>query len=329
MAFLSHYALFFLKTITLVAAILFTFAGILAISKNKEKFDSRIKIKHINKRYEELTERLQQEVFTKSQFKIEEKKRKKLTGENKKKERRRVYYLEFIGDMQAAEAQSLREKITAILTIATPQDEVIISIESPGGVVHGYGLCASQLSRLRQKNIPLTVIVDKVAASGGYMMASVANKIIAAPFAIIGSIGVVAQLPNFHRFLKEHNIDFEQITAGEYKRTLTYFGENTAKGRQKVQEEIEEAHQLFKKFILEYRSHLDIDKVATGEYWFGTDALALQLVDVIGTSDDYLLQASQTADIYEIKYHAPLSVLQKLTRSVSKAMSYTKTFQMR
>jgi serine protease SohB len=324
MTLLSHYALFLLKTLTLVAAILFTFAGILTLSKNKDKFSSRIKIKHINKRYDELAERLQHEILPKSQLKIEEKKRKKLAEELKKKERKRIYYIEFIGDMHASEAQTLREKITAILAIAMPKDEVVVAVESAGGVVHGYGLCASQLTRLRQKNIHLTIIVDKVAASGGYMMASVANQIIAAPFAIIGSIGVVAQIPNFHRLLKEHNIDFEQITAGEYKRTLSYFGENTTKARQKVQEEIDEAHQLFKKFILEYRSQLDIDKVANGEYWFGTDALSLQLIDKIGTSDDYLFHASQTADIYEIKYNAPLSMVQKLTRSVSKAMSHAR-----
>lgn len=328
MTLLMNYIFFFLKTITLVAAVLFTFAGILILSKTKNKITSRIRVKHLNKHYEEITERLQHETLSKAQFKVEEKKRKDTTTQLKKKDRPRIYFINFVGDMQASEAEALREKITAIISIATPHDEVVINVESAGGIVHCYGLCASQLARLRQRDISLTIIIDKIAASGGYLMASVANQIIAAPFAIVGSIGVVAQLPNFHRFLKEHNIDFEQITAGEYKRTLSYFGEITPKGRNKAQEEIDEAHKLFKQFITEFRPNLDIDEVATGEYWFGTDALALKLIDRIGTSDDYLLQASQSADIYELKYSSPTSLLQKLTRSVSKAVSQARAWGM-
>ena len=108
-----------------------------------------------------------------------------------------------------------------------------------------YGLAASQMQRIRDKKLKLTVCVDKVAASGGYMMAVVADKIIAAPFAVLGSIGVLAQVPNFHRLLKKHDVDFEMLTAGKYKRTLTMFGENTDKGREKFQEDIEDTHVLF------------------------------------------------------------------------------------
>ena len=181
----------------------------------------------------------------------------------------RVFVLNFDGDWKASAVNLFREEITAILCVAKPQDEVVVRLESSGGVVHGYGLAASELQRIKDHHIPLTIAVDKVAASGGYMMACVADKILAAPFAIIGSIGVLAQLPNFHRFLKKHDVDFEQITAGQYKRTLSLFGENTSDGRKKFQTEINEAHQLFKQFITEHRPQIDIDKLATGEYWFG------------------------------------------------------------
>lgn len=321
MSLFLNYVFFLLKTLTFVAAILLTVAGIIALSKSKDKLTNRIKIRYINQRYTSLTEELQKTILSPADFKIAQKKRKQMIEKLKKKERNRLFYLTFNGDMHASEVSSLREKVTAILAIATIKDEVVVNLESAGGVVHSYGLCASQLTRIREQKIPLTVIIDKVAASGGYLMASVANQIIAAPFAIVGSIGVVGQLPNFHRFLKKHDIDFEQITAGEYKRTLTYFGENTNKGREKFQEEIDNIHQIFKQFILQYRPQLDINEVATGEFWFGTDAIALKLIDKMSTSDDYLLQASQTTDLYEIDYKAKKSLSQKLTQAASKGLS--------
>jgi serine protease SohB len=204
--------------------------------------------------------------------------------------KKRIYVINFNGDMRASATENLRQEITAILSIADKdKDEVVVNLESPGGMVHGYGLAASQLARIRQHNLPLTICVDKVAASGGYMMACLANTIIAAPFAIIGSIGVVAQLPNFHRLLDKWDIDYEVLTAGEYKRTLTVFGENTDAGRQKFIADLEDTHTLFKEFVSDYRPSLDIEKVATGEHWYGKQALGLGLVDKLMTSDEYLL----------------------------------------
>ncbi|NNM59998.1 MAG: protease SohB [Legionellales bacterium] len=324
MSLFLNYVLFLLKTITFVAAILVTLSGMIVLSKAKDKANNRIKINHLNERYDTLTQELQEEILSSSQLKTAAKKRKQAIEKLKKKERNRLFYLRFSGDMQATEVHTLREKITAVLSVATIKDEIVVNIESGGGLVHTYGLCASQLARIREQKIPLTVIIDKVAASGGYLMASVANQIIAAPFAIVGSIGVVGNVPNFHRFLKKHDIDFEQITAGEYKRTLTYFGENTPKGRQKFQEEIDNIHQIFKQFILQYRPQVDINEVATGEFWFGTDAIALKLIDKMGTSDDYLLQAAKINDIYEIDYQERKTIAQKLAISISKGLAMLK-----
>lgn len=224
--------------------------------------------------------------------------------------------LNFTGDLNARATSNLREEISAILAAADAEDEVLLRLESPGGVVHGYGLAASQLTRLKEKGIKLTVAVDKVAASGGYMMASVADKIVSAPFAIVGSVGVVAQIPNIHRFLKKHDVDVDIMTAGEYKRTMTILGENTEKGKAKFIEELEETHQLFKEFVGHNRPQVDLDKVATGEHWYGQQAIELQLVDEISTSDDLIQKAITEKDVLEVKFVERKSAIQKIGSQV-------------
>ena len=231
----------------------------------------------------------------------------------------RVYVLDFKGSMDAHEVASLREEVTAVLAVATPQDQVVVRLESPGGVVHGYGLAASQLQRLREKQIPLTVAVDKVAASGGYMMACVADKIVAAPFSIIGSIGVVAQIPNFNRFLKNKEIDIELHTAGQYKRTLTLLGENTEEGRQKFREDLNETHHLFKDFVHRMRPTLDIEQVATGEHWYGIQAQEKGLVDEVGTSDDLLLNLMDGRELIGVRFTQRKRLMDRFTNSAAES----------
>ena len=212
------------------------------------------------------------------------------------------FVLNFEGNIAADAVESLREEITAILSMATKDDEVILRLESPGGMVHAYGLASSQLLRIKNKNIPLTICVDKVAASGGYMMACLADRLVAAPFAIIGSIGVLVQLPNFHRVLKKYDVDYEIISAGEYKRTLTHFGEITSKGKDKVKEDVENIHQIFKDWVKTYRPSVEIDTIATGETWVGSQAKDRYMVDDIKTSDECVIEACETSDVYEIKF---------------------------
>lgn len=326
MHYFAEYGLFLAKIITVVLAIFVIVVGIFAIgSKGKEKIKERLVIKKLNDKYRDMKNSLSHYILSKQEFKQllkTEKKTEKIQKE-KPSDRKKIYLLHFNGDLKASTVKNLREEITTVLMVATPKDEVVLCLESPGGMVHSYGLAASQLTRIRQRQIPLTVIVDKIAASGGYLMASVANRIIAAPFAVVGSIGVLAQLPNFHRFLEKHNIDFEQMTAGEYKRTLTMFGKNTEKGRKKFQEEIEEVHKLFKQFIVEYRPKVDINKVATGEHWYGSDAMALNLVDELMTSDDYLLNASVTADIYKVSYLTKKTLADKISMTAQAAIDKT------
>jgi len=302
------YALFAAKTLTLVIAIgvlMAWFAGLLGRTRSPE--GDRLRIRRLNRRFFALTRAMNREIMPQAAFKPWYKAQQaaeKTRLKDPETQRKRMYILEFKGDVRASAVSALREEITAVLTVATSADEVVVKLESPGGMVHAYGLAASQLARLGERQIPLTIIVDKVAASGGYMMACVGDTIMAAPFAVIGSIGVVAQLPNFHKLLKKHDIDYEQLTAGEFKRTLTVFGENTEKAREKFQQELDDTHELFKEFVTLHRPSLQIEKVATGEFWYGQRAIELGLVDQLSTSDDYLMRASQSHDIFEIHFIA-------------------------
>ncbi|SFM79924.1 protease SohB [Nitrosomonas communis] len=316
--FFINYGLFLAKTVTIVIAII-AVALFFAFMSNRKRSGKKefIEIKKLNKKYDDMAMAMNASILHKKGLKKylkEEKEKLKgiVTGTNNSSPKKRIYVLDFHGDIRASAVSSLREEITAILTVATENDEVFVRLESSGGIVHGYGLGASQLMRIRKKNIPLTVSVDKVAASGGYMMACVGSRIMAAPFSIIGSIGVIAQIPNFNKVLKKHNIEFEQFTAGEFKRTVTMFGENTNEAKAKFREEIEDIHLLFKDFIVQHRPEVDIVQVSTGESWHGTRALEKKLVDELKTSDDYLLESSKDADIYEIKYVSKKSLSEKM-----------------
>ena len=324
--FLLNYGMFLAKLGTVVVLILILiFAVVFLYMRAKAGGDEHLEVKNINQKYEQMQLMLKSAILPKKEFKktIKEVKAKHKSEDKQDKdetERPRVFVLDFDGDIRASDVASLREEITALLTIANESDQVFIRLESGGGAVHGYGLAASQLKRITDKSISLTVAVDKVAASGGYMMACVANQIIAAPFAILGSIGVLAQLPNFNRFLKKHDIDFEQITAGKYKRTLTMFGENREEDREKLREELEEAHVLFKEFVKNNREQVDIEKIATGEHWFGKQALDLGLVDKLQTSDDFLVEAAANADIYQVSYVRKKPFIEKLLNPVAKIL---------
>ena len=327
------YGVFILEVITLLLVVAAVVAMIIAMKQKKAHLHGELVITDLSKEFKENSKILSNFHLSEDKLKEAEKAEKKAEkakakalkaqrkkGEDTESERKpSLYVLHFKGDISASETAALREEISAIVQVAKPNDEVLLCLESPGGVVHGYGLAASQLMRLKQHNIKLTVAVDKVAASGGYMMACVADKIVSAPFAIIGSIGVVAQIPNIHRLLKKHDVDVDVMTAGEYKRTVTMLGENTEKGKQKFQQELEETHQLFKQFVSQNRPHLDVEQVATGEHWFGQQALNLNLVDEIMTSDDLLLQAMKEKQLVGVKYVVKKSLLQKVGKQAEES----------
>ncbi|PAO06444.1 protease SohB [Enterobacter cloacae] len=331
MELLSQYGLFLAKIATVVIAIAVVAVLIVNLTQRKRQ-RGELRITRLSEQYQEMQEEMslalldthQQKLWHKAQKKKHKQEAKAAKAKAKlnapqDKVTPRVYVLDFKGSMDAHEVASLREEVTAVLAVATPQDQVVVRLESPGGVVHGYGLAASQLQRLREKQIPLTVAVDKVAASGGYMMACVADNIVAAPFAIIGSIGVVAQIPNFNRFLKNKEIDIELHTAGQYKRTLTLLGENTEEGRQKFREDLNETHHLFKDFVHRMRPTLDIEQVATGEHWYGVQALEKGLVDAVGTSDDLLLNLMDGRELVGVRFTQRKRLFDRFTNSAAES----------
>ncbi|WP_092518600.1 protease SohB [Xenorhabdus japonica] len=327
MEYLSLYGLFLAKVLTVVLAIAVLAVVCIGLSMRKTMHKGELKLTNLSELYKERQRQMQRARMSDAEQKIWQKalkKQQKSDAKQKKMEAKtghkglqkpNLYVLDFKGSMDAHEVNSLREEISAILAVADKNDEVLMRLESPGGVVHGYGLAASQLARLRQKGVRLTVAVDKVAASGGYMMACVADHIIAAPFSIIGSIGVVAQLPNIHRLLKKNDIDVELHTAGEYKRTLTVLGENTEQGRKKFQEDLNETHELFKSFIHQHRPSLDVEKVATGEYWYGTQAKENGLIDDMGVSDDFLIEKIKHYEVIGVNYSRRKRVIERFMGS--------------
>jgi serine protease SohB len=325
--FLFEYGLFLAKSLTVLLSFIIVFVVILGSSQRvQQTAKGELEVKNVNEAVKHISQSLTRSMLNPVQQKAQDKadkKRLKQEAKNRKQQLKddqgvsaRVFVLEFNGDVQASGVDALREEVSAILSVARAEDEVFVKLESPGGVVHGYGLAASQLQRIKAKSITLTVAVDKVAASGGYMMACIANKIIAAPFALLGSIGVVAQIPNFHRFLKNKEVDVEVLTAGDYKRTLTLFGENTEKGRQKFLEELEDVHALFKEFVSENRPQVQIEQVSTGEAWYGKRALDVMLVDELMTSDEYIADKCETCDVFSVQYKETLNRWQKVLKKI-------------
>ena len=311
---ISNYGLFRLKTLTVLISILLILS--FAVNSKKTKSDGSLEVTNINNELVTLEENIKKNILTSKEFKKFIKHRKK----NLKMLNKKLFVIDFKGNIKASEIISLRREISGIILSHKKGDEVLLRLENSGGTVHEHGLAASQLKRIKDKKIPLTICVDKVAASGGYMMACVANKIISSPFAIIGSIGVLAQVPNFNKLLKNKGVDFEQHTAGNYKRTVTMFGENTDKDREKLGEQLEDIHMLFKDFIVSQRKNVDIEKVATGEYWYGKSALDLNLVDQIMTSDEYILSMKDRFDIIHIKYKPSKTFADKFAK-VSSSLS--------
>lgn len=349
MDFLATYGIFLAKTVTVLAAILIVMAvGVANATKGKKSEKGTIKVTHLNDEYDELTDAIEEVILDPAVFKLREKAEKKKDKEEHKQKKKaakekankaknvaseaeelddskkRLYVLDFNGDPEASQVEQLRLSITAILSVVRPEiDEILLRLESPGGLVHAYGLAASQLNRIRNQNVTLTICIDKVAASGGYMMACLGSKIVAAPFAYIGSIGVVLQMPNFYRLLQDNKIDYETITGGEYKRTLTTFGENTDKAREKVREEIQDTHTLFKDYVKDNRPSLNISEVATGETWFGSKALEKNLIDEVKTSDECILEACKDADVYLVSFEQKKNLKDKLGSILEMAMNNT------
>lgn len=327
MEFLFVYGLFLAKAITIVVAIVVVVGFIVGMAAKQKQTSGNLEFESLSEHFDDIKSQAQHVLLDKDQLKKvekeEKKKQKKKSAKKSEDKKSNMFVLNFDGSMNAQEVEQLREEITAVLCVAKKDDEVLVNVESGGGVVHGYGLAASQLQRIKDKEIKLTVSVDKVAASGGYMMACVADHVISAPFAIIGSIGVIAQLPNFNKVLKKNDIEFEQHTAGDFKRTLTMFGENTAEGRNKFKAEIEDVHLMFKEFVHQHRPQLDIDKVATGEYWYGQRAKELNLVDELKTSDDFLMEANERFKLFNIKYAVKKTLAQKLGFSAYQAIEQT------
>lgn len=329
MELLSEYGLFLLQTLTVVFAVLFVLAVSTKLSGSDDAKGS-IRVTDLSKKYAQQKDYVATEIKTalpgQKQSLLERIKHKFKNKGNPEAvdaaaDKKLAVILEFKGDMKASQLSALREEVSAVLAMDRIPDCVLIKLTSPGGLVHTYGLASSQLSRFKDAGIELVACVDTVAASGGYMMAVCADRIISAPFAILGSIGVVAQIPNINRFLKNRDIDVELHTAGTNKRTLTVLGENTPEGRKKFKEDLTQTHDLFKAWIAVRRPDLDLNSFADGSIFYGTDALEKGLCDQIATSDDILMQMNQDHHLIALKWHQKKSLVARIGRDASAAIS--------
>jgi len=326
MPFWLDIAAFALKALLIVAAIGALAVLIARLTRSGEAKDEEIKVRSLNERYDDMRDALNAALLDKKARKALLKARKK-EAKAKAKARtggddpaKRLYVLAFKGDMRASAVKRLGHEIDAVLTVARPgTDEVALRLDSPGGTVTGYGLAAAEILRLRERKIAVTALVDQVAASGGYMMACAADRIVAAPFAVVGSIGVVAPVPNLHRLLKKNEIDFEEITAGEWKRSVSVLGEITPAGREHFRGKLDATHGAFKHFVQQCRPNVDIDQVANGDHWLASEALALGLVDQLSTGDDYLFRARESARLFEVSTEARKTLLQQILSGVGVA----------
>ncbi|HRO66418.1 MAG TPA: protease SohB [Pseudobdellovibrionaceae bacterium] len=317
MEYLFGFLVFFGKAL-IVLAVIAALIILIAVLVARSSAKSELELERLDRQREQRARQIRLSLMSPKDRKKELKKDKKKHKEEKER-KSHTFVLDFKGDTKASQVDSFREEISALLEVATPQDEVVLRLESPGGMVHSYGLAASQLLRIKKANLRLTVCVDKVAASGGYLMACTADRIVAAPFAIVGSIGVVAQVPNLHRLLQKNQVDYKEYTAGEYKRTISILGQITEKGEEKFLQQLEDTHLLFKKFVIENRPRLDLPKIATGEHWYGTQALELGLIDEILTSDEVLRDAAKTRAVVQLKYQKKQGVGEKLSNIMGRA----------
>lgn len=320
-SFASHYALFLAEAVTVVVAILAIAAGLVLLSRRKARHAGHVEVSDVNRQLEVAGDTLDALRLPKKAHKtlLKQRKAERKVRQQQAEAEPCTYLIDFKGDIRASAVAALREEISAILQVARPGDAVLLRLESPGGMVNRYGLAAAQLLRLRDAKLPLTAMVDTVAASGGYLMAAAADRIVASPFALVGSIGVIAQIPNFHRWLQARDIDWEQFTAGQYKRTVTLFGENTEAGRAKLREELEAIHARFRAFVQDRRVQLDMDKVGTGEAWLGSQALELGLVDELATSDDIIRRACQRGRVLQVSYQRKLTLPERVRVSAQSA----------
>jgi serine protease SohB len=306
--------------IVIIVAFIFVSLALVSIVKgfknlSKGNSDS-VEITNLNKKYKKLTNLAKSVLMNKPKKKV-----KTILELEDEISHHKVYYLTFKGDIMAKAVDQLSEEITVLLNIAKDGDEVVLNLESPGGVVHGYGLAAAQLDRIKKAKLKLTICVDKVAASGGYMMACVGDEIVAAPFAILGSIGVVMEYPNFYELLNKVGVKYQQLTAGQYKRTISPFLEPSKEGTEKAKDDLSRTHKLFKDHITAHRKNVDIEKVATGETWYGSECIANGLIDSINTSDEVIQGKMSRNTVFKIKYKEPKKPIKLISHLVSSVLS--------
>jgi protease-4 len=160
---------------------------------------------------------------------------------------------------------------------------VIVHINSPGGTTAGSEQLHDSLRRLQEKK-PLVVVVDGLAASGGYITAIAADHIVALETSLVGSIGVLFQYPNVTDLLKTLGVKIEEIKSSPLKAAPNGFEPTSPEARAAIESIVSDSYAWFKNMV-KTRRHLDdaaLERVTDGRVFTGRQGLALKLIDEIG-----------------------------------------------
>ncbi|KZX82185.1 hypothetical protein A3715_00045, partial [Oleiphilus sp. HI0009] len=279
----------------------------------KKNSDGRIIVKSLNEEYQEIQDAL---LKFKPLKPIKSSSIRKFKASPNKQS---IFVLDFKGDKTASSVGSLSKEVSAILSVAKPNDEVFLRLESPGGTITGYGLASQQLIRLREAGIRLVVSVDEIATSGGYMMAAVGDRIIASPTSMLGSIGVIMEVPNFYNLLDRAGVQFHQFTAGKHKRLVSMTNKIGDAAKDQINQDLEKSHELFKNHVHTYRNSVNLESVSHGDVWSAKYCLDNKLVDDLMTSEAYLFDRASRANIFHISWDVERSFSDKLSSFAAQA----------
>ncbi len=218
----------------------------------------------------------------------------------------RLAVLRFQGlrDLNASGDQRLSEAIDEVLVNRDHFEEAVVIIDSPGGTTHGYGHAYALLERLSASGLKVTACIDRIGASGGYLMALPADRILAGPFAIVGSVGVVAGIPNVKRLLEEKGVSYRLFVAGDKKRVVHFADDDGPEVREYMDEKLAGIHTQFLQAVEKHRGdRVKLDEVRSGDHWSAEESVekGLGLVDELQTSAEYLLERNREVALVMIE----------------------------
>jgi len=186
---------------------------------------------------------------------------------------------------------------------------VVLRVDSPGGSAFASEIIRNEVEALQEAGIPVVASMSSVAASGGYWISMAADRIYASPSTITGSIGIFGMFPTFQRSLDSVGISTDGVGTSKWAGELRFDRPMSDDARQLVQAMIEQGYEDFISKVAMHRNmdQAEVDRVAQGQVWTGTDALDHGLIDALGGLEDAIAAAAELAELepdsYGLKYY--------------------------